>query len=132
VTRTLPLRAVALLTALATAVACHDSEPTIVATPTDNSLIGTWKGTVTASADNTTGAFILTLKADSTGSALTPAANPNCPTTGPWTVVQDRLSMSTRDCIGTAVSFSASLRGAHLIGTWSAGQDAGTFDVTKQ
>jgi hypothetical protein len=118
--------------ALLTQAACGDSSPTAVIPP-DASLVGTWNGGIMRSIDDTPVTFTLTLKADSTGSAVPQGANPDCAAVGPWTVSNGRFTLSSRDCNGSSATFTApvTVGVSRMSGTWSTATLNGTFDVTK-
>jgi hypothetical protein len=116
---------------LAVTVACRGDSPTAVF-KTDTSLVGTWTGGIMRSIDDTPVNFSMILKADSTASVQLPNFDPACAVAGPWTVSSGRLTVSSRDCRGMRVTFTAPVSGAHLTGTWSADAVTGTFQLTRQ
>jgi hypothetical protein len=119
--------------AAAALVACGDSTtaPTI-GEPTDPSLIGTWKGGIMRSIDDTPSSLTMILKVDSTASVLLPNFDPACSVAGPWTVSNGRLTVTMQTCTAVPITFTAPVATGRLSGTWSAGTTAGTFQVTKQ
>jgi hypothetical protein len=117
--------------AAAALVACGDSSPVAVVGTADTSLIGTWKGGIMRSIDDTPTDFTIILKVDSTGAVLLPNLDTACAVVGPWTVSDGRLTLATRTCDGVAVTFTAPVATGHLSGTWSSGTVTGTFQVAK-
>ncbi|AHG93789.1 hypothetical protein J421_6254 (plasmid) [Gemmatirosa kalamazoonensis] len=122
----------ALAATVATTSACRDDAPTTVF-PSDASLVGTWTGGIMRSIDDVAVNFSMVLKADSTASVVVQNSNPNCPATGPWTVSNGRLTVSTHGCNGIGATFTAPVTVGRMTGTWSADtKESGTFAVTKQ